>query len=73
MIVALGVGFARILLGRHYVSDVLGAFGLVLLLLPVLVLACNQLLKRMPVAKLRSAAKVWTLGLLGLAVLLIFL
>jgi membrane-associated phospholipid phosphatase len=73
VIVALGVGCARILLGRHYVSDVLGAFGLVLLLLPVLVLACNQLLKRMPVAKLRSAAKVWTLGLLGLAVLLIFL
>jgi len=73
VVVALGVGFARILLGRHYVSDVLGAFGLVLLLLPVLVLACNQLLKRMPVAKLRSAAKVWTLGLLGLAVLLIFL
>lgn len=73
VVVALGVSFARILLGRHYVSDVLGAFGLVLLLLPVLVLACNQLLKRMPVAKLRSAAKVWTLGLLGLAVLLIFL
>jgi undecaprenyl-diphosphatase len=73
VVVALGVGFARILLGRHYVSDVLGAFGLVLLLLPVLVLACNRLLERMPVAKLRSAARIWTLALIGLAVLLIFL
>lgn len=73
VVVALGVSCSRILLGRHWLSDVLGAFGLVLLLLPVVVLACNRLLKRMPVANLRSAAKVWTLALLGLAVLLIFL
>lgn len=73
LVLALSIGLARILLARHYASDVLGAFGLVLLLLPVVVLGCNQALKRMPVEKLRSAAKVWTLALLGLAVLLPFL
>jgi membrane-associated phospholipid phosphatase len=73
LVLALNIGLARIVLARHYMSDVLGAFGLVLLLLPAVVLACNQALKRMPVGKLRLAAKVWTLALLGLAVLLPFL
>jgi membrane-associated phospholipid phosphatase len=73
LLVALSVCSARILLGRHYLSDVLGAFGLTLFLLPVVVLLCNRLLTRTPVEKLRLAVKVWTMALLGLALLLLLL
>jgi undecaprenyl-diphosphatase len=73
LLVALSVCSSRILLARHYLSDVLGALGLTLLLLPAVILVCNRFLKRMPVEKLGSAVKVWTLALLGLALLLLLL
>jgi membrane-associated phospholipid phosphatase len=73
LLVALSVCSSRILLARHYLSDVLGAFGLTLLLLPVLILVCNRIFNRTPVEKLKVAVKVWTLALLGLALLLPFL
>jgi membrane-associated phospholipid phosphatase len=73
LLVALSVCSSRILLARHYLSDVLGAFGLTLLLLPVLILVCNRIFSRTPVEKLGVAVKVWTLALLGLALLLPFL
>jgi undecaprenyl-diphosphatase len=70
VLVALSVCSARILLARHYLSDVLGAFGLTLLLLPGLILVGNRIFSRTPVEKLGLAVKVWTLALLGLALLL---
>ena len=73
LLVALSVCASRILLARHYLSDVLGAFGLTLLLLPVLIFVCNRIFSRTPVEKLRLAVKVWTLALLGLALLLLLL
>jgi membrane-associated phospholipid phosphatase len=73
LLVALSVCASRILLARHYLSDVLGAFGLTLLLLPVLIFVCNRIFSRTPVEKLRMAVKVWTLALLGLALLLLLL
>jgi membrane-associated phospholipid phosphatase len=60
LLVALSVCWSRILL----------ALGLTLLLLPVLILVCNRLFNRTPVEKLRLAVKIWTLALLGLALLL---
>jgi len=73
LLVALSVCSARILLGRHYLSDVLGALGLTLFLLPVVMLLCNRLLTRTPVEKLRLAVRVWTVALFGLALLLLLL
>jgi membrane-associated phospholipid phosphatase len=73
LLVAVSVCWSRILLARHYLSDVLGAFGLTLLLLPVLILLCNRIFSRTPVEKLRLAVRVWTVALFGLALLLLLL
>jgi undecaprenyl-diphosphatase len=71
LLVALSVCLSRMLLARHYLSDVLGASGLVLLLLPVVVLAGNRILTRIPVEKLGRATIGWTVALLVVAVLLL--
>jgi len=64
---------ARILLGAHYLSDVLSGIGLVFLCLPVSVLVSNQLIKKMTYNKLELAARIWILVYIGLIIFLIII
>lgn len=68
---ALMVCFARIFLGAHYLSDVIAAIGWVFLSLPISVLFCNIILRKMTYKKLEYAAKKWILIYIGLIIFLI--
>jgi len=71
--IALMVCVARILLGAHYLSDVLSGIGLVFLCLPVSVLISNQITKKMTCKKLEFAARIWILVYIGLIIFLIII
>lgn len=65
-VLALGVCYSRVVLGAHYVSDVLAGIGLALICLPLVTFLNNKMLSRMPEGRLKVAIKVWTVVLFAL-------
>jgi undecaprenyl-diphosphatase len=72
-IIVLGVCYSRVLLGAHYVSDVLAGVGMALTCLPLATVLSNMALRRMTRERLNTAIKVWAVALVGLMVYLLFL
>ena len=72
-IIAFGVCYSRVLLGAHYVSDVLAGVGMALICFPVVTLLSNKILSKMTEERLNSAVKVWAVVLLGLMIFLLVL
>jgi membrane-associated phospholipid phosphatase len=60
------VCISRIVLGAHYLSDVLAGIGWAFFCLPLSVLLSNKILKRMTPEKLVFAAKIWIFIYFGL-------
>jgi membrane-associated phospholipid phosphatase len=59
LLVALAVGYARVMLGVHYLSDVLAGIGVALACLPLAVWAANRICRRVTREKLDTLVKVW--------------
>jgi membrane-associated phospholipid phosphatase len=70
---ALGVAFSRIVLGAHYVSDVVAGIGMAFLGLPVAVALAHRILARVPSHRLPALARKWVIVLAALSVGLLFL
>jgi undecaprenyl-diphosphatase len=69
-VIAMGVSYSRVVLGAHYVSDVLAGIGLAMATLPLVVLVVNKFLARMTNKTLDKAIIVWAIVLLGLMIFL---
>lgn len=69
LIVALGVGASRVVLGAHYLSDVLAGTGTALVGLPVAVFLANRILRRINPQRLPRLRLVWGLVLVCLTCL----
>jgi undecaprenyl-diphosphatase len=72
-IIVIGVCCSRVLLGAHYVSDVLAGVGMALTCFPLATVLSNKALRRMTRERLNTAIKVWAVVLVGLMVYLLFL
>jgi membrane-associated phospholipid phosphatase len=59
LLTALAVGYARIVLGAHFLSDVLAGMGVAVACLPLAVMAANRILRRVTQEKLPARVKVW--------------
>jgi membrane-associated phospholipid phosphatase len=70
VILALGVCYSRVMLGAHYLSDVLAGAGIALICVPLVTFLTNRLLKRMKSSILPRAVIVWAVILVGLMVLM---
>ena len=70
-IIALGVCYSRVVLGAHYVSDVLAGAGMALICLPLVTLLSNKILSMMTEKRLNFAIKVWAVILLALMIYLV--
>ena len=68
VILALCVCYSRVLLGAHYVSDVLAGIGMALICVPLVRLLVNKMLARMNSRILARAVIVWAVFLAGLMV-----
>ena len=73
LIMALGVAASRVLLGAHYLSDVLAGMGTALIGLPVAVVFANLLLRRINPQKLPRMRLVWGLILVVLTCLFVLM
>jgi membrane-associated phospholipid phosphatase len=71
-LLALGVAASRVVLGAHYVSDVVAGLGMAFIGLPIAMFLAHPILRRIPVTKLPSAAKKWVAILAVLSVGLLF-
>jgi undecaprenyl-diphosphatase len=69
----LGVAASRIVLGAHYVSDVLAGIGTALVGLPVALLLADRILKRIKPETLHRKRIVWGAILIGLAGVLVLM
>lgn len=65
-LIAVGVCFSRIVLGAHYVSDVLAGIGMALIGLPLSMMFANMLLRRMKQEQLPKLSYIWGLILIFL-------
>jgi len=70
---ALFVCLSRVVLGAHYVSDVLAGVGLTFLSLPLAVKLSNVILKKMTPERYETASKIWILVYIGLIILLMII
>jgi len=70
-VVALCVCYSRVLLGAHFVSDVLAGIGTALIFLPPATFLTGKLWKKMTPERLRIAVRVWALLLAGLLMFLL--
>ena len=71
IIVSLGVCFSRIMIGVHYVSDVVAGIGMAIIGFPFSMLFANMILKQTQPEQLAMLSKIW--GLLLIALILIFM
>ena len=71
--IAIGVCYSRVLLGAHYVSDVLAGAGMALICIPLVIPLNNKILRQMTRKRLNIAIKVWALILFVLMFVLIAL
>jgi membrane-associated phospholipid phosphatase len=58
-LIAVGVCFSRIVLGAHYVSDILAGIGMALIGLPLSMMFANMLLRKMKQEQLPKLSYVW--------------
>jgi membrane-associated phospholipid phosphatase len=58
-LIAGGVCFSRIVLGAHYVSDVLAGIGMALIGLPLSMMFANMVLRKMKQEQLPKLSYVW--------------
>ena len=65
-LIAVGVCFRRIVLGAHYVSDVLAGIGMALIGLPLSMMFANMVLRKMKQEQLPKLSYVWGLALIFL-------
>jgi len=65
-LIAGGVCFSRIVLGAHYVSDVLAGIGMALIGLPLSMMFANMLLRKMKQELLPRLSFIWGLVLIFL-------
>jgi membrane-associated phospholipid phosphatase len=72
-LIAVGICFSRIVLGAHYLSDVLAGIGMALVGLPISMLFANLLLRKMPPERLPMLSKIWGLLLIVLTYLFMLL
>jgi undecaprenyl-diphosphatase len=72
-VIVMGVCYSRVLLGAHYVSDVLAGVGMALTCFPLATVLSSMVLRRMPRQRLNTAIRVWAVVLVGLMVYLLFL
>ena len=70
-LIAGGVCFSRIVLGAHYVSDVLAGIGMALIGLPLSMMFANMLLRKMKQEQLPMLSYIW--GFLLIFLTLVFL
>ena len=70
-ILALAVCYSRVVLGAHYVSDVLAGIGMALICFPLVMLINIKMLSRMTQVRLNFAIKIWGVVLLALMIFLI--
>jgi len=70
-ILALGVCYSRVVLGAHYVSDVLAGIAMALICFPLVTLLSNKLLSMMPMKRFNFAVKVWAVILFALMIFLV--
>jgi membrane-associated phospholipid phosphatase len=68
MILALGVCYSRVMLGAHFLSDVLAGVGTALICVPPVMLLTNKMLRRMKSRIPPRAVIVWAVVLAGLMV-----
>ena len=72
-LLALGVCFSRIVLGAHYLSDVLAGIGMALIGLPLSMLFANMPLRKMRAEQLPALSYVWGFLLIFLTLVFILL
>jgi undecaprenyl-diphosphatase len=72
-LIAVGVCFSRIVLGAHYVSDVLAGIGTALIGLPVSMMFANMVLRKSTQEKLPTLSVIWGLLLIFLTALFMIL
>ena len=72
-IMALAVCASRVLLGAHYLSDVLAGVGMALICVPLVTRLTNKILSHMTIARLNVAIKIWAVILLALMFYLVVL
>jgi membrane-associated phospholipid phosphatase len=70
-VIVFAVCCSRVLLGAHYVSDVLAGIGTALVCFPLVAVINNRILSSWTVERLNSAAKIWAVILFGLMIYLI--
>jgi len=68
---AVGVCCSRVVLGVHYVSDVLAGAGMALICFPVVTHLSGRMLRGMSLERLDARVKVWAVVLFGLMVALV--
>jgi len=73
LVAAISVGYARIFLGVHYLSDVLAGMGVAIGTLPLEVWAANKICRKIGREKLESRVKVWAAILFFLMLYLLML
>lgn len=69
--IATGVCISRIVLGAHYLSDVIAGVGMALIGLPLSMMFANMILRKLPQEKLPLLSKVW--GALLVFLIIVFL
>jgi undecaprenyl-diphosphatase len=67
---AAGVGLSRVMLGAHYLSDVLAGMGTALVGLPLAVVVADRIMRRVKPEKMPKMRLVWGIILIVLAFLL---
>jgi membrane-associated phospholipid phosphatase len=71
--ISVGVCFSRIVLGAHYVSDVVAGVGIALIGLPFSMLFANMVLRKTNQERLPFLSKIWGILLIYLTIVFMIL